>query len=485
MSSSPSATAPAEDPPADVLPFWTFFEAFVELNRVSVVIDRACHGEICDMYEAAVTGELPGYEYFIVNMPRRIGKTKILEALACWMFGEFEDAQMIYGSYSDPLVKRSMAYVQATMQRPWYIDIYGDKVHTRRADLVTTVAGGTLYGAGTTATITGFGAGLKEPAGGFEAIDDPAKPDEALSKVESAKVIQNFETTWKGCRNSDRWTPIIVNAQRIGPDDLPGYILKTYPNKTLRLKFPCFVGTGASAASAFPDTWSIDTMRDLMKTRIGRYVLASQFQQEPTSLGGNLIQTDSFQRYDPAEARAIDWETIVITIDTALKTKELNDYSCAQAWGRATRRAYLLDQAWGKWESPELLTTIQLFWEKTRADYPLASIKLIVEEKAAGTGLIQQLNALGVPAEGIERDIDKVRRVQAILPYQEAGLVYVPAPDKVDEAHWVHGFLTECAEFKPDMTHAHDDRVDCFADGVRELLGEPLSILDVLGTGRR
>lgn len=471
---------PTEAPTVDVLRLWDFFQAFVEANRVSVVLS-GCHEEICDLYEAAILGQMMGYEYFLVNMPRRIGKTKILEALACWTIGEFTEAQMIYGSYSDPLVKRSMAYIGATLRRPWYIDLYGDQLHTLRSELITTVDGGSLYGAGTMATITGFGAGLKEPAGGFEAIDDPAKPDAALSKVESANVIQNFETTWKGCRNSDRYTPIIINAQRLGPDDLPGYVEKTYPNKTFKLKFPCFV----SGKSQFPDTWSDSTMVDLMKTRIGRFVLASQFQQEPIALGGNLIQTENFQHYDPAEAGAIVWETIVLTVDTALKTKEENDYSCIQAWGRAVRRAYLLDQAWGKWESPQLLGVAIEMWRKTQSTHPLAPLRMVIEEKAAGTGLLQQMNEAGVPAEGIERDTDKVRRVQAILTYQEAGLVYVPAPTKVDAEHWVHGFLTECAEFKPDMTHTHDDRVDCFADGVKELLGEPLSILELLGAAPR
>lgn len=464
-------------PAPDVLPLWDYFQAGCEAMKISIELSD-CHKEICDTYEAAITGQIPGMEYFITNMPRRIGKTKILEFCASWTEGEFNDAQLIGGCYSDPLIKRSLAFIARIMRHPFHVDLYGDHLHTLRSEMITTVEGGCIYGAGTTATITGFGAGLKEPAGGYEWLDDPAKPDEALSKVSSAAVIQNFETTWKGCRNSDKFTPIIINAQRLGPDDLPGYILKTYPNKTHLLKFPCMV----SGKSVFPDTWSIDTLLDLQKTRIGRFVLASQFQQEPISLGGNLIQTDDFRRYDIAEANVIDWEQIVITVDTALKTKEANDYSCAQAWGRAVRRAYLIDQAHGKWESPELFSCIKLFWEKTVADHPTAAVRLVIEEKAAGTGLIQQLQTAGIPAEGIERDIDKVRRVQTVLPYQEAGLVYIP---KDNDAPWVQGFLAECGEFKPDLTHAHDDRVDCFADGVQQLLGEAPSILDVLGAAPR
>lgn len=464
----------------DVLRLRDYFYGFVKHNSLSLEL-HDCLYEACDLYEAAILGEMPGYEYFVINMPRRIGKTKLLQAVASWVFGEFEDAQQLYGCYSDQLVVRSIAYVALTMQRPWYIDLYGDKIHSAKANLITTTAGGSLYGAGTTATIAGFGAGLKEPAGGLITLDDPAKPDEAGSKVETANVIENFEITWKGCRNSDKFTPIVINAQRIGPDDLPGYLIKTYPNKTFVLKFPCFV----SGKSQFPETWSDQTMVDLLKTRIGRYVLASQFQQEPVAMGGNLIMVDKFMRYDREEARVIDWEEIAITCDTALKTKEANDFSCVQAWGRAVRRAYLMDAAHGKWESPQLFTVVSEFFQKIRASYPLAPIRLVIEEKAAGSGLIQQLNAAGIPAEGIERDIDKVRRVQAVMPYQETGLVYIPKSEPTDDSDWVNSFVNECAEFKADMTHKHDDWVDPFADGVSILLGDSPSILELMGARPR
>ena len=484
MNAAEIREATAKDAP-DVLSLWDFFETFVYQNRVSLTLHDE-HREICDVYERAICGEFAGvYEYIIVDLCRRIGKTKLLEALGCWTLGEFDDAQIIEACYSSPLVRRSLAYIGRTLRMPWYLDLYGDRLHTIGLELVTTLAGGSLYGAGTGATITGFGAGLKEPGGGYIALDDPAKPDEALSKVESANVIQNFETTFKGCRNSDRFCPIIINAQRLGPDDLPGYVLKTYPNRTLVIKFPCFVApasrrpsTAPDCVSRFPETWSASTSQDLQKTRVGRFVLASQFQQDPIALGGNLIQIESFKRYDVREAPAMKWETIILTVDTALKAKELNDYSCAQAWGRLSRRAYLFDQVWGKWEAPELLARITVFVAKIRRDFPQIIVRVVIEEKAAGSGLLQQLRANGIPAEGIERDVDKVRRVQAILPYQETGLVYIP---QAGSTEWVDGFVAECAEFKPDMTHAHDDRVDCFADGVNLLLCAGPSILDALG----
>lgn len=460
----------------DVVPFRDFFPAFVEGNRVRLQV-YPCHFEICDMYEAAVCGALPGYEYFVVNMPRRIGKTMILRALASWMLGEFGDAQMIYAGYSEMLVKASVRYIAQTLQKRWFRDIYGDLLHggTRTSSrLITTLDGGLVYGTGTTGTAAGYGAGSKEPAGGFISLDDPANPTKTLSPVETENVRENFELTFKGCRNSDRFTPIFINAQRVGPDDLSGYCQSTYPTKTFSLKFPCYI----NGRSQFPDTWGDDTCTELQKTRIGRFVLASQYQQEPIALGGNLIPVDKFLRYDVRTARGMKFQRIVLTVDTALKVKEANDFSAAQAWGVLDRRAYLLDEVWGKWEAPELLTNIVAFYRKIQGDFPGVGLRLVVEEKAAGTSLLQNLRKQGTPAEGIERDLDKVRRIQNVLPHIESGLVYVPQPGSTP---WIDGTINECAAFKPDMTHAHDDRVDCLADGIELTIGGPPDIFAALG----
>ena len=465
-------------PKVDVVDLWQFFEAFIELNEVSVTLHE-CHREICELYQAAILGDMPGYEYFVVNMPRRTGKTKILQAVPCWMFGEFDGAQMMYGSYSEKLVLQTIAYVRLTLNRPWYSELYGLKLHTERSDLVTTTGGGMLYGAGTHATVAGIGAGLKEPAGGFMALDDPASPDEALSKVESASVIQNFETSWKGCRNSDRFCPIFINAQRLGTDDLPGYLQKTYPNKTFTLKFPCTVG----GISVFPETWATETLDDLNKTRMGRFVRASQFDQEPVALGGNLIPVDALGRWDPREAPNMKWDKLVMPVDTALKAKESSDFSAAALWGKCAGKSYLIDVVHGKWESPELLTNIKLFYEKWSHIPGWPRPRLIIEEKAAGSPLLQNLRVHSVPAQGIERDIDKVRRVQNVLPFIETGMVFIPlatGPAGYTPPHWLKTWEAEHTEFSASLTHKNDDLVDTTADGLEQLLGRKLSGFDVL-----
>lgn len=484
-------TKPEEANPDDFICLWEYFsEVFVPLNGLDIPLKPA-HKRVCDALQDALLHDLaPGIEYIIINIAPRVGKTKILEAFATWAIAYFPDAQFIFTSYSSDLAEKSLAYIAKTLREPWFIELYGDHLHGKKADHLTTVEGANLFAEGTGGTLTGKGAGLKRPAGGSLNIDDASKPDEALSPVESKKKQQWVETTCKNRRNSDTYTPIVIIGQRLGPDDVPGYFLKTYPEKCLHIKIPTLVdpvsglaSTADNAVSIFPETVSTSTLLDYRKTRLGRFVLASQYQQEPIALGGNLIPVEAFHRYDLSSARHTRWEKLVIPIDTALKAKQANDFSAIALWGLLKRRAYLIDLMHGKWESPELLLNVIAFWEKWQHVEGWPRPRMIIEEKAAGTPLLQNLNRQRVPAVGIERDIDKVKRVNSILPYIETGCCVLPK-DGDPLAPWLEKFLTEHAQFAADGTAAHDDMVDTTVDGVEFLLGKPLSILDVLTTKR-
>lgn len=492
MTAAAEVQGPAPGKPplelAEFVTFWEFFsEFFIPLNEIVLPL-KDFHREICDKLELAFFCELgPDVRFVLINMPPRTGKTKILEAWFCWIYAYFPDAQNIFTSYSGDLAEASLSYVKETMMRPWFRENFGDVLHSKKADLMTTVDGGKMHAEGTGGTLTGKGAGLKRECGGAIAIDDPAKPDEALSVVVSTGLKQWLHTTIERRRNAAQFTPIVISAQKLGSEDLPGYVKRTYPaNMIVEIKVAGLVDpkTGAAsiaadAVSRIPETMPTSDLQQLKATRIGRFVLATQYQQEDATLGGNLIPVDSFHRYDPRAP--MKFEKTVICCDTALKTKQANDFSALTLWGLKDRKAYLVDLMHGKWETPDLVANSIAFWKKWSApgvgESGVPRPRFIIEEKAAGTPLLQTLNRAGVPATGIERDIDKVRRVNTVLPYIETGMVVVPKDDSVP---WIAKFLTECAQFAKDGTHAHDDMVDTMVDAIEHLLGRATSIFDVL-----
>jgi predicted phage terminase large subunit-like protein len=200
--------------------------------------------------------------------------------------------------------------------------------------------------------------------------------------------------------------------------------------------------------------------------RVSRYVFSSQYQQSPKVLGGDIIRGADFKRYETPPR--LQWRKIYA--DTAQKTAERNDYSVFQCWGLGyDGRVYLLDQIRGKWQAPELRRRAIDFWNKhniSGVNVPTLR-KMMIEDKASGTGLIQDIQDAGsIPVEGIEREKDKLTRVMDIVSFIESGLVYIPA-----HAEWVNDFIEECESFTADDTHAHDDQIDPLVDAINDMLG--------------
>ena len=126
--------------------------------------------------------------------------------------------------------------------------------------------------------------------------------------------------------------------------------------------------------------------------------------------------------------------------------------------------AYLLAQVRGKFEAPELLQTARVFYGQVHGQFGTVGA-FYIEDKVSGTGLIQELIREGLPIIPLTRQKDKFSRVLDIVPYVAGGKVFIPQQG-MDE------FLDECVAFRQDMKHAHDDQVDCLADGVNQLLND-------------
>lgn len=457
--------------PGQFISFWVFFsECFVPFGRLELPL-KDLHRGVCDMLEKAFLGELQK-SFIIINIPPRVGKTKMMEALCCWALAFFPDCQIIYCCYSNELATTSVRYIQQVMSSEWYKELFETRLGSvQQADHFVTVEGGRVYGDGVGGTLTGYGAGLKRRCGGFIVVDDPAKPDDVMSRVETEKLQFWLENTLKSRRNSSQWTPIIVCAQRLGPDDMPGFILENYPNDTELVKFPAMV----NGESQIPETVTTKELEDTQ--RVNPFAYASQYQQEPIVLGGNLIKLADFQYYD--WEKPPKFELKVLTIDTAMKAKESNDYGVIQCHGRSLKRNFLIDQARGRWSPNALLENVRKMWDKHhRSASPLSFAA--IEEAAAGYNLMLELRKKGVPAKGIIRLTDKVSRVKVILPYQQTGMCYLPR-----QAPWLPAFEVEMAQFREDGKATRDDQVDAWADGVQLTLGKATSILNVLGPKRR
>jgi len=302
-------------------------------------------------------------------------------------------------------------------------------------------------------------------------IDDPISADAANSdaKLEAAKIA--FTESIPTRVNNDK-SAIVIIMQRLNERDISGviqdmglpYVHLCIPMRYERARH-CTTSIGWSDPRTvegelmFPDRFSDEQVRELEKS-LGTYGSAGQLQQRPAPRGGGIISTAWFKFWTMLP----QLEYRFITIDTAQKTGQQNDYSVMQCWARSiVGQAVMIDQVRGKWEAPELLVQARALWLKHQGDMRAPALKaplrgMYVEDKVSGTGLIQTLRREGLPVLAVQRNKDKISRAYDAAPFIESGNVILP-----QDAPWLSDFLGETSSFP---AGAHDDQLDPMFDAI-------------------
>ncbi len=178
-----------------------------------------------------------------------------------------------------------------------------------------------------------------------------------------------------------------------------------------------------------------------------------------------------------------------ITADTAFETGQENDYSVFQCWGIENRqRLYMLDEVYGKWEFPELVTQARKFWKKhSDPTYGRQVREFWVEKKASGHSLIQTLRREKIKARGWlpkkfqfpDNKIAGFKEMSWIVAPDVAsgettGDVWLPHESIYPD---IDSFIDHCGAISEDDSHEHDDRGDAAKMAV--------SIFRKMGGGRK
>lgn len=302
--------------------------------------------------------------------------------------------------------------------------------------------------------------------------DDPLSVEGARSEKKRETTTRVFNETLPTRLNNPEKSAIVVVMQRLHQDDVSGHIMANdlgYTHLCLPMEFEparkCITTIGFEDPRTkenellFPERFP-ESVVERDKKVMGSYAASGQFQQRPAPLGGGIFKDVWWQYYDLLPKMKYS----IIVADTAMKTKEQNDYSVFMAWGLGKDgNAYLFDVLRGKWEAPQLLTQFVAFYNKHKANKEVKLRNAAIEDKASGTGLIQTIKQTHkIPVKPIKRDTqDKVSRAMAITPYIESGYVFLPK-----NAPWVSDLLSETSAFP---NGSHDDQVDVVSDGLDQL----------------
>jgi predicted phage terminase large subunit-like protein len=428
---------------------------FGELNPQAAFLPNWHIEVIAAKLTAVAQGKI---QRLIIALPPRHLKSLIASiAFPAWCLGHDPSAQILCVSYAQDLADKLARDCRSIMMRPWYRRLFPTRLAPHRhavQEFITTRQGYRLA-TSTGGVLTGRGAD-------FILIDDPLKPEEALSKALRQACNEWFLNTLYSRLNDKRSGAIVIIMQRLHEDDLVGHVLGQEQWEVL--SFPAIAEadevhqietiwgrqcvTRRLGEALHPAREPLAVLQNIRRT-IGEYNFAGQYQQSPAPLGGGLVKAEWFKRYSESEQPA-HFDRIVQSWDTANKATELSDFSVCTTWGVKGKNVYLLGLLRQRLEYPALKHAVR---EQQNLYH---ATEILIEDKASGTQLIQELIVEG--CHGVTRyqpDCDKIMRMHAQTAMIENGFVYIPKT-----APWLAEYLHEMTVFP---NGKHDDQVDSTA----------------------
>jgi len=429
--------------------------SFGELNAQTVLVNSPHIEVVATKLEACRQGRI---KRLIINLPPRSLKSHAASvAFPAWLLGHNPAMQIICASYGQDLADKHARDCRILMGSPFYRRLFlrtqlspekqavGEFMTTEQGFRMSTSVGGVLTGRGADLII----------------LDDPLKPDEALSPPRRNSVNDWYDNTLVSRLNSKENGAIIIVMQRLHQDDLVGHVLNhgewdvvSFP--AIAEEDECHLIENPLGRRWFrrkadevlePARESRPTL-DNMRRMLGEYHFASQYQQNPMPEGGAIIKKDWLRYCSPSDLPQRP-TFVVQSWDTANKSGELNDFSVCTTWGVFGDTYYLLNVFRRRLEFPDLERAVQDQARQYGAD------KILIEDKASGTQLIQSLKARG--AFGVEPydpppGTDKILRLHAQTTHFESGRVVLPR-----FAPWLYEYVRELTSF-PGSKYA--DQVD-------------------------
>lgn len=460
--------------------FFLFTRVFFEKRTgrefdIGKPVSRESHViTICKALTRVLTGET---NRLIINVPPRYGKTELVIHFIAWAFAHYPDSNFLYTSYAHSLARKQTKIIRQILNMPLYRHLFGIEINSdsSAADDFETIQDGSVYAAGSGGAITGRGAGVRgvDRFGGAIIIDDIHKPEDIFSEKIRKSENEWFYSTLLSRLNDPQKTPIILIAQRLHEDDLPGNLTRTGEWETVVLPALDSVGNALDE--------SRHTAPQLEKMKIeSRYVFASQMQQNPQAKGTGVFLEKDFPLLEnnPKILKTF------ITVDAAESTKKENDYSVFSFWGVYEIESngiktgliglHWLDCYEKRIEPRHIESEFTAFWMRCMAHEVKPQLALI-ETKSAGTTLASHLqDQPGITVWGINRTKftesnsysgNKSQRFIRCQPYVAARQVTLPKFSLHSE---------KCIEHMNKITfnnsHANDDIADTAADAIQAAL---------------
>ncbi len=390
----------------------------------------------------------------IINIAPRMGKSEFSSYLfPAYFLGKYPNKKIIMGTHTAGLSEDFGRRIRNLIDTEEYHDVFPQTLvadDQKAAGKWSTSAGGQYYAAGVGGALAGRGADLF-------VIDDPHSEQDVKANSRLA-----FDTAWSWFQTGplQRLMPggaIIIIMTRWSLLDLTGRLID-YQTKNPEsipweiVELPAILNEDTeNEKSLWPEQWSLESLKATKASIEPRYWNA-QYMQQPTSETSAIVSRKMWRIWMADEPPPCDY--IIQSWDTAFEVKNNSDYSACTTWGVFYNeeegdkpQIILLDAFKDRMAFPELKSTALKHWKEWQPD------AFIVEKKASGAPLIQELKAMGIPVQETNpsRGNDKMVRLNAVSDMFASGMVWAP------DTRWAREVIEEMASFP---VGEHDDYVD-------------------------
>ena len=396
----------------------------------------------------------------IINIPPRYGKTELaVKNFIAYGLAINPQSKFIHISYSDDLAldnsSQAKEYVESdAFQKFWQMKLKKDAQGKKKW---FNEDGGGVYATASGGAITGFGAGVADSNefSGAIIIDDPLKPDDAISEVKRKSVNERYNSTIRS-RVNDSNTPIIVIMQRLHEEDLSGFLLSGGSGEDW--EHLCLPALDENNNPLYPEKHTFEELEQIRQAN--RYNFAGQYMQQPAPEEGGEWRKEWFNIIDKKEVpiNALKWELL---IDGAYTKNTANDPTGFQI-GAKWNNDYVIYSSIDKYlEMPELLKFIPNHINASDVKVSL----ILVEPKASGKSLQQMIKATtGLNIAEIKTDFvnnSKIENARTCSSFIEGGRVFLI------KGSWNESFLNQVGTFP---NAKHDEHIDLTCYGIERNL---------------
>jgi len=385
------------------------------------------HVKMAKAFDDIANGKL---KRLIINMPPRHTKSEFASHLfPAYLLGKNPKLKIIEATHTADLAVNFGRKVRDLIDGEEYKELFPDtelKADSRSAGKWLTNKGGEYYAAGIGGALAGRGADLF-------IIDDPHSEQDAMS---DKAMEEAYEWFMAGPRQ--RLQPggaIVIVMTRWNKKDLTGRLIKKMAqdegaDQWEVIEFPAILPSGNPL---WDNYWKLEELESI-KASVSPSKWAAQYMQRPTGEGISIIPKDWFKVWE--ENKPPKCEYIIQSYDTAFLKSERADFTAITTWGvwypegkigdemYAGNEAHLIliDCIKERFDFPELKQEALRLYDYWEPD------TVIIEAKASGIPLVQELRRVGIPVNTFSpgKGQDKIARLNSVSPIFQDGRVWVP-----------------------------------------------------------